>query len=109
DQFTVNRPSILRDPSVLARGVSGNITGSRADMVVCDDVEVPNTSDTSPKRAGLRSRLSEIDYVLTPGGLQVFAGTPHSYYTIYAQAAHPETGEETPFMDGFHRLEIPIL
>ncbi|MBL4720124.1 MAG: phage terminase large subunit [Alphaproteobacteria bacterium] len=109
DQFTVNRPSVLRDPSVLARGVSGNITGSRADMVICDDVEVPNTCDTPPKRAALRARLSEIDYVLAPGGMQVFAGTPHSYYTIYAKAVRPESGEDTPFLDGFQRLELPIL
>jgi hypothetical protein len=109
DQFTVNRSVVLRDPSVLARGIGANITGSRAEVVICDDVEVPNTSDTPPKRADLRSRLSEIDYVLTPGGLQLYAGTPHSYYTIYAKSVRPEVGETAPFLSGFQRLELPIL
>jgi hypothetical protein len=40
DQFTVKRPFELRDPSMLAKGVAANITGLRADVVICDDVEV---------------------------------------------------------------------
>ena len=109
DRFTVERPTELRDPSMLARGIGGNITGSRADVVICDDVEVPNTCDTAPKRAELRERLAELDYVLTPGGLQLYVGTPHSYYTIYAHEARAETGETRPFLEGFARLELPLL
>ncbi|SOD92539.1 phage terminase large subunit [Caenispirillum bisanense] len=109
DQFTVNRPGELRDPSMLARGIGGNITGSRADVVVCDDVEVPNTCDTAPKRADLRARLSELDYILVPGGMQLYVGTPHTFYTIYGRAPRAEAGESRPFLDGFHRLEIPLV
>lgn len=109
DQFTVNRPGELRDPSMVARGIGANITGSRAEMVICDDVEVPNTCDTAPKRADLRERLAEIDYVMVPGGTQLYVGTPHSFYTIYADAARLEAGETRPFLDGFRRLEIPLV
>ena len=109
DRFTVERPTELRDPSMLARGISANITGSRADIVICDDVEVPNTCDTPAKRTELRDKLSELDYVLTPGGTQLFVGTPHSFYTIYAAATRKEAGEERSFLDGFHRLELPLL
>ena len=109
DRFTVARPRELRDPSVLARGVTGNVTGARADVVICDDVEVPNTCETAEKRADLRQRLSEIDYVLVPGGVQLFVGTPHTYYTIYADTARQEAGEAAPFLHGFARLEVPIL
>lgn len=108
-QFTVNRPGELRDPSMLAKGIGANVTGSRADVAICDDVEVPNTCDTPPKRADLRERLNEIEYVLTPGGLKLFIGTPHTYYSIYSREHRPETGEEKPFLDGFIRLELPIL
>lgn len=38
DRFTVNRDMELRDPSMLARGVTSNITGSRADIIIYDDV-----------------------------------------------------------------------
>lgn len=66
DQFTVRRQLTQRDPSLLARGIAANITGSRADVVICDDVEVPNTCATPNRRAELRQRLREIEYVLTP-------------------------------------------
>jgi len=108
-EFTVPRPMELREPSMTAAGVLANITGSRADVVICDDVEVPRTCDTAPKRASLRERLAEIDYVLTPGGTQLYIGTPHTYYSIYADTPRVEIGEESPFLDGFERLAIPIL
>ena len=108
DQFTVRRPMELRDLSMLARGIGANLTGSRADVVICDDVEVPRTCDTAPKREDLRERLSEIDYILVPGGMQLYVGTPHSYYTIYADEPRAEIGEAVPFLDGFQRLLIPI-
>lgn len=109
DRFTVQRLKELRDPSMLARGIGANLTGSRADLIICDDVEVPNTCDTAPKRADLRARLSEADYILVPGGMQLYVGTPHSYYTIYAKEARSEIGEAQPFLAGYKRLEVPIL
>jgi hypothetical protein len=109
DQFTVRRMAELRDPSMLAKGIEANITGLRADIVICDDVEVPNTSDTALKRANLRTCLHEIEYVLVPGGLQLYVGTPHSFYTIYASEVRMEAGEERPFLDGFQRLELALL
>ncbi|MDO8608508.1 MAG: phage terminase large subunit [Phaeospirillum sp.] len=109
DQFTVNRPGELRDPSMVAKGIGANITGSRAEIIICDDVEVPNTCDSAPKRLDLRERLAEIDYVMTPGGTQLYVGTPHNYYTIYADQPRLEVGEARPFLDGFARLELPLL
>jgi hypothetical protein len=109
DQFTVRRSSALRDASMVAKGISSNITGLRADLVICDDVEVPNTSDTLVKREDLRERLKEIEYVLVPDGTQIYIGTPHTYYSIYACEARQEIGETRPFLDGFERLEIPLV
>lgn len=109
EQFTVRRQKNHRDPSVLARGLSGNFTGTRADIVICDDVEVPNTCSTSTSREELRQRLGEIDFVLVPTGVQLYVGTPHSYYSIYADTPRREIGEERPFLDGFTRLKLPIV
>lgn len=110
DQFTVNRPAELRDPSMCAKGLGANVTGSRADLIICDDVEVPNTCDSAPKRADLRERLAELDYVLVPGGMALYVGTPHTYYTIYAAGPRGAAEEEErPFLEGFSRLEIPLL
>jgi hypothetical protein len=109
DQLTVKRRLHHRDPSLLARGIGGNITGSRADIVICDDVEVPNTADSPDKRAELRERLRETGFVLVPGGTHLYIGTPHSYYSIYAAEARAEVGETAPFLDGFSRLVLPLL
>lgn len=109
DRFTVKRDIELRDPSMIARGVTSNITGSRADIILCDDVEVPNTSDSAEKRALLRDRLSELSFVLVPGGLQLYIGTPHTFDTIYAEAPRSAAGLEEPFLKGYRSYRIPLL
>lgn len=109
DRFTVRRERELRDPSMLARGIGANMTGSRADVIICDDVEVPNTCDTAEKRLDLRERLGELDYILVPGGTILYIGTPHTWFSIYADTPRPEAGEDRPFLDGFARLNIPVL
>ena len=108
DRFTVERGLELRDPSMLAKGIGANITGCRADIVICDDVEVPNTAGTPAKRDDLRERLDEIDYVLVPGGLKLFVGTPHSRDSLY-RADAPEGEDSEPYLAGYDRLELPLL
>ena len=109
DSFTVRRKGTWRDPSLLARGIGGNITGTHADIVICDDVEVPNTCGNASRREWLRERLREVEHILSPGGLQVFAGTPHTYYSIYADRPREEVGEETAFLDGYRRCVVPVI
>jgi hypothetical protein len=109
DRFTVRRGRELRDPSMLARGIAANMTGSRADVIICDDVEVPKTCDTADRRADLRERLAEVEFVLSPGGTQLYVGTPHSWYTIYAAEARTEIGETAPFLADFTRLGVPVI
>lgn len=106
--FTVQRPTELRDPSMLARGITANITGSRADIIICDDVEVPNTCDTAGKRTELRDRLSEIEYILISGGSQIYVGTPHTYHSIYKQEPSPELDEDYALLENYQRLAVPI-
>ena len=83
NKITINRPIGIREPSVVCQGVYGNITGMRADLIICDDVEVPNTCNTIKKRAGLRDRLRELDFILSPNGTMIYIGTPHTLDTIY--------------------------
>ncbi len=83
DRITVNRPVGAREPSVMCQGIYGNITGMRSDLIICDDVEVPNTSNTAQKRENLRERLRELDFILSPTGAMIYIGTPHTADTIY--------------------------
>lgn len=109
DRFTVKRNAELRDPTMIGKGVMSNITGSRADIAICDDVEVPNTCDTSGKRQDLRDRLSEVSYVLISGGTKLYVGTPHNYESIYNDVAHKEDENGEPFLKNFERLKLPIF
>jgi hypothetical protein len=105
DRFTVTRPAVLRDPSMLAHGLTGNITGTRAELIVCDDVEVPNTCDTPARRAELRERLRETEFILTPEGTLLYVGTPHCADSLYRPAAQGGDG----FLAGYRRLAVPLL
>ena len=100
DKLTVKRKTDSRDPSVLAKGLMANITGCRADLIICDDVEVPNTCDTALKRQELRQKLNELEYVLTPTGMMLYVGTPHTQETIY---------DTNRFLKDYHLLKIPLL
>ena len=81
--FTVQRTAELRDPSMLAVGLMSNAVGSRADVIIYDDVEVPKTCSTYQKRVELREKLLEYNFILVPDGMQIFIGTPHTVETIY--------------------------
>ncbi|MEM9470070.1 MAG: phage terminase large subunit [Pseudomonadota bacterium] len=109
DRFTVLRDIESRDPSVLSAGVAGNITGTRADLIIYDDVEVPNTCDSHEKREHLRERLNESAFILSSGGRQLYIGTPHNYFSIYAKNPRQEIDEKKSFLEGFKRLEVPLI
>ena len=120
DEFIIERPLVLRDPSMVARGIYGNITGFRADVVICDDVEVINNSHNSDQRGELRRRLAEVDFILTPRGdsrteppiatskketeceLQLYVGTPHGVDSIYNTATNG-------FLAGFQPFVMPVM
>jgi hypothetical protein len=75
------RPS--KDPSVWAVGVSGQMTGGRADILLFDDPEVPNNSETEGQREKLTDRLAEAAALRKPGGETIYLGTFQSMASIY--------------------------
>ena len=74
-----------QSPSVKSVGITGQITGSRADLIVFDDVEVPANSATDLMREKLLQLVTEGESVLTPkqDSRIVFLGTPQTTFTIY--------------------------
>ncbi len=102
DRFTVSREAVLRDPSMLAQGIGGNITGARAELVICDDIEVAGNCDTPTKREELRARMAETEFVLVPGGSQLVIGTPHVNESLYRP-------DQEPLLRGYRRLRLPLL
>ncbi len=93
---------------MLGAGITGNLTGCRADLIICDDVEVPNTCDTAAKREELRTRLRELSFVQAGAARMLYVGTPHAVQTIYATDATSKA-DEIPFLMGFSALRVPVL
>ena len=89
-EFDVGPAGIKHQPSVKAAGITGQITGSRADEIVADDVEVPGNSDTPMMREKLSERIKEFSAIIKPGGKITYLGTPQSEQSIYN--ALPERG-----------------
>lgn len=74
-----------QSPSVKSVGISGQLTGSRADLIIADDCETPNNSATDMMREKLLQLITEFESVLTPkkDSRIIFLGTPQSCFTIY--------------------------
>jgi hypothetical protein len=78
-----SRPS--KDASLKSVGIFGQITGSRADEILADDIESLNNSATEGARERLSEAVKEFDAVLKPGGIVTYLGTPQSAMTMYAK------------------------
>jgi hypothetical protein len=74
-----------RNPSMEAVGVNGNATGSRADAVDFDDVEVPKNIKTPEARQNLRLKIEESTHIAVPGAQKSYIGTPHTHDSIYTE------------------------
>ncbi len=81
--FDVGPARASHAPSVKSLGITSQIAGSRADVLIADDVEVPNNSDTHLKREKLSEQIKEFDAVLKPGGRIIYLGTPQTEQSIY--------------------------
>lgn len=90
--FDVGPARADHSPSVKSVGIFGQLTGSRADDIVADDVEVPNTAETQTQRDKLAERVKEFDAILKPGGEITYLGTPQTEDSLYN--ALPERGYE---------------
>ena len=76
-------------PSVKSVGVTGQLTGSRADLMVLDDCEVPGNSLTEMMREKLLQLCTEAESILTPkkDSRIMYLGTPQTTFTIYRKLA----------------------
>jgi hypothetical protein len=81
--FDVGPATADQSPSVKSVGITGQMTGSRADLIVADDVEIPTNSLTQLKRDRLSEAVKEFDAVLKPGGQVLFLGTPQCEESLY--------------------------
>lgn len=85
--FDVGPAKPSKDPSVKSVGITGQLTGSRADLIVGDDLEVPKNSYTHLLRERLAELLKEFDAVLKPkpDARVLLLGTPQIEASVYVR------------------------
>jgi len=76
-------------PSVKSVGITGQLTGSRADLMILDDIEVPGNSMTELMREKLLQLCTEAESILTPkdDSRIMYLGTPQTTFTVYRKLA----------------------
>ena len=87
--FDVGPAKPHQAPSVKSVGITGQLTGSRADVMILDDVEVPGNSMTELMREKLLQLCTEAESILTPkhDSRIMYLGTPQTTFTIYRKLA----------------------
>jgi hypothetical protein len=83
ESFDVGPAPASHAPSVKSVGITGQITGSRADIVIADDIETSGNSQTELMRIKLAESVKEFDAVIKPNGRIIFLGTPQTENSLY--------------------------
>lgn len=85
DAFDVGPARPDKNPSVKSVGITGQLTGSRADIIVGDDIEVPKNSMTFVQRERISELVKEFTAVLKPNETSriIYLGTPQVEQTLY--------------------------
>lgn len=85
--FDVGPAPASHAPSVKSLGISSQLTGSRADLIIADDIEVANNSATMLMREKLSEQVKEFDAILKPeeSSKVLFLGTPQTEDSIYTR------------------------
>ena len=88
--FDVAPALASHQPSVKSVGIFGQMTGSRADLILADDVETPINTMTQGMRDRLSEGIKEFESILKPNGSIIFLGTPQCEQSLYNSL--PERG-----------------
>lgn len=83
--FDIGESQPDKAPSVKSLGITSQLTGSRADVIVADDIEIPSNSQTQAMRVKLSEQVKEFDAILKPAAhaRTLVLGTPQCEQSIY--------------------------
>lgn len=85
--FDVRPATASQSPSVKSVGITGQLTGSRADLIIADDIEVLNNVFTQTARDRLSENVREFDAILKPlpTSRVIYLGTPQTEDSLYTK------------------------
>lgn len=73
---------IDKSPSVACIGITGNMQGKRADLLIADDIESQKNSKTATMREQLMELTRDFTSICTNGRI-IYLGTPQSMESVY--------------------------
>lgn len=83
----------VRDRTVAARSVGANSTGLHADVIIYDDLVVPDNAYTEEGRQKVQSAYSQFSSVANTGAISKTVGTRYHGKDIYGQMIETELEE----------------
>jgi hypothetical protein len=85
--FDVKGAEPAQSPSVKSVGITSAMVGSRADLIVPDDIESPENSASDIQREKLLQRTSEFESILMPLPTSriIYLGTPQTIFSVYTK------------------------
>ena len=78
----------VRDPTIIAAGLTTNTTGLHADIIIADDVVVPDNAYTEEGRRKCSAAMSQMASILNTGGMIKACGTryhPADQYSVWKE------------------------
>jgi len=83
--FDVAPALASHQPSVKSLGITSQLTGSRADLIIADDVETSGNTQTQTMREKLSEAIKEFEAIIKPEKQSriIFLGTPQVEQSIY--------------------------
>lgn len=83
--FDVRPAQAAKAPSMKSLGITSQLAGSRADIIIADDIEVPSNSATPGMREKLSEQVKEFDAIVKPDAhcRVIFLGTPQTEDSVY--------------------------
>ena len=82
--FDVAPATASQQPTVKSLGITSQLTGSRADLVIADDVETSGNTQTQFMRDKLSEAIKEFEAVVKPNDFRIiYLGTPQTEQSIY--------------------------
>lgn len=101
DALQVIRPSIMKEPTLVASSVGSPDTGFHADLFIGDDVVTFSNSDSATKRDTILGWIADQESVIDPynpttrlGGETVLLGTRYFYQDLYGLYSNEDLTEE---------------
>lgn len=99
----------IRDATVSTAGLTTNTTGWHADVIVADDLVVPENAYTENGREDVSKKASQFTSIRNPGGFTMACGTryhPNDIYATWKTQHYPIYNDEGEQIDDILVWEI---